>query len=61
MDKDEVIKRLKEHLIAKKNQNGRLCKNDKHFCVHYVEDFLQVTRGQAIKILEDNIPTVMTL
>lgn len=61
MTKTEVISRLKEHLNAKKNQNGRLSRNDKFYCIHYVEDFLGFSKGKAIRFLEDNIPAVMNV
>lgn len=61
MDKDEVIRRLKEHLRAKEIQNGTLNLRDKHYCIHYVEDFLGYKKNKAIKFLEDNIPLVMNL
>lgn len=61
MDKDEVIKRLKEHLTAKKNQNGRLSKNDKFYCIHYAEDFLMMKKNQARSFIEENFPSIANL
>lgn len=61
MGRDEVIKRLKEHLTAKVQQNGRLSKNDKYYCIHYAEDFLQMKKNQAIRFIEENIPIVANL
>lgn len=61
MEKDEVIKLLKEHLKAKENTNGCLTNRDKWWSIHYVEDFLQYTKGQAIKFLERHIPAVLDL
>lgn len=61
MEQEDVIKLLKEHLKAKENANGRLTNRDKFFCIHYVEDFLQYTKGQAIQFLERHIPAVLEL
>ena len=61
MDKDEIIKRLKEHLKARENMNGELTIRDKYYCIHYVEDFLEYRRKQAEKFLEENLPMVMSL
>lgn len=59
MTKTEVISRLKEHLKARKNQHGKLSKNDKYYCIHYVEDFLNMTKDKAIQFLNENLPMVM--
>ena len=61
MGEEEVIKRLKEHLAAKKEKNGKLGKNDKYYCIHYVEDFLMCSRSDAVTLLEENFPDVMSL
>ena len=61
MEQDEVIKLLREHLKAKANTNGRLTNRDKYFAIHYVEDFLEYSKGQAIQFLESHIPEVMDL
>ena len=61
MDKNEVIKRLKEHLTAKKEKNGKLGKNDKYYCIHYVEDFLMCSHSEAVLLLEEHFPDVMSL
>ena len=61
MDKDEIIKRLKEHLKAREKMNGELNIRDKYYCIHYVEDFMECRRTEAIKFLEENIPVVMNL
>lgn len=61
MDRDEVIKRLKEHLTAKKNQNGCLSKNDKFYCIHYAEDFLMMKKNQARSFIEENFPVLQSI
>ena len=61
MNENEVIERLNEHLKARVMQNGSLNPRDKYFCIHYVEDFLDMTKEQAIQFLKDNIPMVMNL
>ena len=61
MSKQEIIKRLTEHLKAKVHKNGKLTKRDKYWCIYYVEDFLEYSRKQAIKFLEENLPMVMNL
>lgn len=61
MDKDEVIKRLNEHLKAKQQANGHLREMDKNYCIHYVMDFLCLSRDKAKEFLQENIPMVATL
>lgn len=61
MDKDEVIRRLKEHLKAREQENGSLNNRDKHFSIHYVEDFLEMTKKEAINFLKKHIPQVVNL
>lgn len=59
MEKDEVIRRLKDHLKAKENENGRLTHRDRAFCIRYVRDFLEMTTSQALHFLEQHIPYVV--
>lgn len=59
MDKDEVIRRLKEHLRAKENRNGRLTHRDRAFCISYVRDFLRMSTAQAIRFLKQHFPYVV--
>ena len=59
MDKDEVIRRLKDHLRAKENENGRLSYRDRAFCISYVKDFLEMSTGQAVRFLQQHIPSVV--
>lgn len=61
MDRNEVIKRLQEHLKMKKCQNGYLCAKDKNYCLHYVMDFLMLNRTQAKEFLRENIPAIAGL
>jgi hypothetical protein len=56
LDKDEVIRRLKEHLRGRENMNGELTFRDRAFCIRYVSDFLDMTHAQAIRFLEKNVP-----
>lgn len=59
MEKEEVIKRLKDHLKAKENQHGRLTHRDRAFCISYVSDFLEMSNPQAIRFLKKHIPYVV--
>ena len=61
MGKDEVIRMLKEHLKAREQENGTLNKRDKHFSIHYVEDFLEMKKDEAINFLKKHIPHVVNL
>lgn len=61
MDKDEVIKRLNEHLKAKELLNGCLNRNDKYYCIRYVMDFLNMKKDQAKEFLRDNIPALASI
>jgi hypothetical protein len=58
MDKHEVVKRLKEHLRARKQQNGELKKGDLLYCITYVMDFLLIEKEQAKQFVAENIPDV---
>lgn len=61
MGRDEVIKRLKEHLTAKVQQNGGLSKRDKFYCIHYAEDFLLMKRNRAKRFVEENFPILANI
>lgn len=61
MDKGEIIRRLKGHLRAKKQQNGRLTRKDLWFCENYVMDFLLISKRQAKQFVLDNLPEVANL
>ena len=60
MDEYEVIKRLKEHLQAKKQEYGCIRGIDKNYCLHYVMDFLLISQDKAEEFLAKNIPMVAT-
>ena len=55
MDKKEVIARLKEHLIAMKNQRGFNNSKDKFYCIHYIMDFLSLDNKQAKEFYKQNL------
>lgn len=59
MDKDEVIRRLKDHLRAREYKNGKLNYKDRAFSISYVKDFLEMSTAQAIHFLEQHIPYVI--
>ena len=61
MEKEEVIRRLREHLKAKKLKSGKLCKYDKNFSINYVMDCLLLTKEQALKFLKKHFPSVVNL
>lgn len=61
MEKEEVIRRLREHLKSKKLKSGKLCKYDKNFSIKYVMDCLLLTREQALEFLKKHIPSVVNL
>lgn len=58
MDKAEVLKRLKEHLKARKQQNGEWNRNDKYFCLRYVEDFLNMSKDNAKLFIDEHFPCI---
>lgn len=55
MNEKEVIKRLKEHLVAMRNQRGCNNSKDKFYCIYYIMDFLFLNRKQADEFYEQNI------
>ena len=61
MDRGEVILRLKEHLRARKQQNGELKKGDLFYCITYVMDFLLLSKEQAKQFVAENIPDIAKL
>ena len=58
MGEEEVIERLTEHLKAKKQKNGRLCRNDKFYCIYYVMGFLLLNKKDAIKFINKHFPEI---
>ena len=58
MGKEEVIKRLKEHLRAKEKQRGFLVGGDKYYCMHYIMDFLLLSKKQAKQFIKENLPAL---
>lgn len=61
MDEKEVIKRLNEHLKAKQQENGYIREIDKNYSIHYVMDFLRLSRDDAKQFLKDNVPMAATI
>ena len=55
MDKNELVKRLKEHLKNKIAPNGKISKDNKCYCLNYIMDFLFCDRKTATYILEHEI------
>ena len=55
MDKNEVIKRLKEHLLYCIKHHGSVKSTDKEYCIRYIKDFLFFDRKQAKEFYEQNI------
>jgi hypothetical protein len=58
MSADEVIKRLTEHLKAKEQQRGSLCRKDKFYCQYYIMDFLNLSVREARQFIKDNLPAL---
>ena len=52
MSKNEVIKRLKDHLAYCKSHHGRITRNDKFYCIHYIMDFMMINFNEAKNIYE---------
>jgi hypothetical protein len=61
MDKNEVIKRLKEHLKAKEMQRGFLVKKDKFYCQNYIMDFLNLSVREARQFMKEYLPALANL
>lgn len=58
MDKNEVIRRLTEHLRAKEKQRGELVRKDKFYCIYYVMDFLGLSNAQARQFVKQHLPAL---
>jgi hypothetical protein len=61
MDKNEVIRRLKEHLKAKEMQRGFLVAKDKFYCQYYIMDFLNLSVREARRFIKDYLPALADL
>ena len=55
MDKAEVVRRLKEHLADKYDENNKLAWGHKWYCINYIMDFLFCDKSTAKKIFEDEV------
>jgi hypothetical protein len=51
----EVIKRLKEHLKAKRIDKGFVTVKDLYWCITYIQDFLRYNKNKAAWFLEEKV------
>ena len=58
MGENEVIYRLRAHLMAKKKQRGFNNSKDRYYCINYIMDFLFINRKQAKQFYKTHIEQV---
>lgn len=55
MGKNEVIRRLKDHLSYCIRHHGVVKSTDEEYCIRYIKDFLFIDRKEAKEFYEQHL------